>query len=393
MHLALELDQSKQVSADPKRDLDLPSPCSASASTSSASTEPLIQKVGDNRIVVELAGIAEPARAKAIVQRSAFLEFRITDKTGALEKALPGDGPRAPRIWASRGRHRRRPSASAVEQLLGGRRGPAKGRQTTTAKGAETAEARGRHRAVPAASSSALIQPAGAVAGSQMPGEYPRARDRVSAGGQPAQPARSRAGSCRAASVLRWAAAPDQRRRAVVSLSSTRSTTSRIITGSNLEDAQAQLDPLTNGPIVTFQLDPPGGRKFGEETGKHVGDYMAILLDGRVQGRPPVIQSRSARNGQITLGSKTLQEAQDLALTLKAGALPIPLKIVEERQVGASLGEDSIRQGHHGRPRRYAARDPDHGRLLRLSGVLAVAALGALHPLHVRRRCRCSMRR
>ena len=75
-----------------------------------------------------------------------------------------------------------------------------------------------------------------------------------------------------------------------------------IITGSNLEDAQAQIDPLTNGPIVTFQLDRAGGRKFGDETGRHVGDYMAILLDGRVQGRPPVIQSRIGRNGQITLG-------------------------------------------------------------------------------------------
>jgi preprotein translocase subunit SecD len=72
---------------------------------------------------------------------------------------------------------------------------------------------------------------------------------------------------------------------------------------------------------------------------------MAILLDGRVQGRPPVIQSRIGRNGQITLGGKSLQEAQDLALTLKAGALPIPLKIVEERQVGASLGSDSIHKG------------------------------------------------
>jgi preprotein translocase subunit SecD len=118
-----------------------------------------------------------------------------------------------------------------------------------------------------------------------------------------------------------------------------------IITGSNLEDAAAQLDPLTNGPVVTFQLDRAGGRKFGDETGRHVGDYMAIVLDGRVQGRPPVIQSRISRNGQITLTGRGLQEAQDLALTLKAGALPIPLKIVEERQVGASLGADSIHKG------------------------------------------------
>ncbi len=118
-----------------------------------------------------------------------------------------------------------------------------------------------------------------------------------------------------------------------------------IVTGANLVDAQAQLDPLTNGPIATFELDRAGGRKFGEETGRHVGDFMAILLDGRVQGRPPVIQSRIGRNGQITLAGKTLQEAQDLALTLKAGALPVPLKIVEERQVGPSLGEDAVRSG------------------------------------------------
>ena len=72
---------------------------------------------------------------------------------------------------------------------------------------------------------------------------------------------------------------------------------------------------------------------------------MAILLDGLVQGQPPVIQSRIDRRGQITLGNRTLVEAQDLALTLKAGALPVPLKIVEERQIGASLGQDAIRSG------------------------------------------------
>jgi len=76
-----------------------------------------------------------------------------------------------------------------------------------------------------------------------------------------------------------------------------------------------------------------------------VGNYMAIILDDKVQGRPPVIQERIERRGQITLAGKTFQEARDLALTLRAGALPVPLKVVEERQVGASLGEDSIRKG------------------------------------------------
>jgi preprotein translocase subunit SecD len=103
---------------------------------------------------------------------------------------------------------------------------------------------------------------------------------------------------------------------------------------------------------------------------------MAILLDGRVQGRPPVIQSRISRNGQITLGNKSLQEAQDLALTLKAGALPIPLKIVEERQVGASLGSDSIRKGITAGVVGTAMVILIMLVFYRMSGVLAVVALG-----------------
>ncbi len=190
---------------------------------------------------------------------------------------------------------------------------------------------------------SGLIQAAGSAEGGGIPGEYAvpeTAFPRVDSLLNIPQVARQLPRGL----VLRWAAAPTsigvQSFRYLYVLDDR-----PIVTGSNLEDANAQLDPLTNGSIVTFQLDRAGGRKFGEETGRHVGDFMAILLDGRVQGRPPVIQSRIGRNGQITLGNKSLQEAQDLALTLKAGALPIPLKIVEERQVGASLGSDSIRDG------------------------------------------------
>jgi preprotein translocase subunit SecD len=175
--------------------------------------------------------------------------------------------------------------------------------------------------------------------------------------------------------VLRWSSAPTsvgvEPMRFLYALAD-----KSIVTGSNLVDAQAQLDQLTNGPIVTFELDRAGGRKFGDETGKHVGDYMAILLDGKVQGRPPVIQSRIGRNGQITLGGKTLQEAQDLALTLKAGALPIPLKIVEERQVGASLGSDSIHQGITAGLVGTALVMLIMIGYYRLSGVMAVASLG-----------------
>src|SRR6188768_1907978 len=119
MHLALELDQSKQVSADPKRDRDLAWRVLRKRIDEFGVTEPLIQKVGDSRIVVELAGITEPARAKAIVQRSAFLEFRITDETKALDKALPAMD-RTLRSMGIKGADTAAAKPSAVEQLLGG---------------------------------------------------------------------------------------------------------------------------------------------------------------------------------------------------------------------------------------------------------------------------------
>jgi preprotein translocase subunit SecD len=78
------------------------------------------------------------------------------------------------------------------------------------------------------------------------------------------------------------------------------------------------------------------------ETAKHIGDFMAIVLDQRVMGRPPVIQGAIRTRGQITMGGKDLQAAADLALVLRAGSLPAPLKIAEIRNIGASLGKDSV---------------------------------------------------
>jgi preprotein translocase subunit SecD len=365
MHLALELDQSKQVSADPKRDLDLALTVLRKRIDEFGVEEPLIQKAGDSRIVVELAGITEPARAKAIVQRSAFLEFRITDKTNALDKALPAMD-RVLRSLGVKGDTGTTGKPSAVEQLLGSdsaKRSADSVRQAAAAAKDKTAKPGGKPKPGAAGKDSSrpdttrpdsfapvsggilagLIQPAGAVAGSSTPGEYAvpeTAFPRVDSLINIPQVARQLPRGL----TLRWSSAPTsigvQPYRFLYVLDDR-----PIVTGSNLEDAQATIDQLTQGSIVTFQLDRAGGRKFGEETGRHVGDFMAILLDGRVQGRPPVIQSRIGRNGQITLGNKSLQEAQDLALTLKAGALPIPLKIVEERQVGATLGSDSIRDG------------------------------------------------
>ncbi len=320
MHLALELDQSKQVSADPKKDIDLALTVLRKRIDEFGVTEPVIQKVGDDRIVVELAGVADPERARAIVQKSAFLEFRITDKTGALDRALPAMD-RQLRAMGVSSAGAAQAGPSAVSQLLGG---------DSAKKGADSTTG--------AAILAGLIRPSQATPGEYLVAEtaFPRVDSLLNLPEVKRLLPRG--------VEIKWSASKESiggdfvRAFYVVDDQS-------LVTGANLVDARAELDPLTNGPQVTFELDRAGGRKFGEGTGRHVGDFMAIVLDGRVQGRPPVIQSRIERNGRITLGGKTLQEAQDLALTLKAGALPVPLAIVESGEVGASLGADSIKGG------------------------------------------------
>ena len=117
-----------------------------------------------------------------------------------------------------------------------------------------------------------------------------------------------------------------------------------IITGEYLTKARPNQSP-TDGTIVEFELSNEGGRRFRTETGKHIGDYMAIILDRRVMGRPPVIQGAIGTRGQITMGGKGLDAAQDLALVLNAGALPVPLRVAETHVIGPSLGQDSIDRG------------------------------------------------
>jgi len=117
-----------------------------------------------------------------------------------------------------------------------------------------------------------------------------------------------------------------------------------IITGEYLTDARPNTSPL-EGTIVQFTLNNVGGRRFRNETGKNIGNHMAIVLDDRVMGRPPVIQGAISTNGQITMGGRDLAAAQDLALVLRAGALPVPLRIAEVRSIGPSLGQDSIDKG------------------------------------------------
>src|SRR5262245_13244953 len=117
-----------------------------------------------------------------------------------------------------------------------------------------------------------------------------------------------------------------------------------IVTGDMLTDAQVRPGGVPEGYAVDFAFDSRGAALFGDATTRNVHRRLAILLDGVVQSAPEIREPITGGHGQIT-GRFDFKEAQDLANVLRNGALPAPLKLLEERTVGPSLGRDSIRQG------------------------------------------------
>ena len=318
--------------------------------------EPLIQKVGNDRIIVELAGISDENQAKDVIRRAAFLEFKLVRPWVDFAPDLP----RIDRVLvatlgadslSSLGRDVEAPTSS-IEELLFNAEPAAEGDSAQAAEGeaGETAEAESEQAAQEEASEaeaeeddSTILSPFTALLnqGGQ-DGVYLVTEEDVEAAElflsipevQRAMPRDI---------VLQWGMTP-------IAL------TGRIyrelyvlqedafITGQMLENAVSGRDPQFNTPQVQFELTRRGGRRFAEVTGQNVGEFLAIVLDGEVVSAP-VIRDRIGARGQIDLGGSTLQEASDLALVLRAGALPAPLRIMEERTVGPSLGQDSVDQG------------------------------------------------
>ncbi|UCD24602.1 MAG: hypothetical protein JSW51_01405, partial [Gemmatimonadota bacterium] len=331
IHLALEIDETRGQVQDLGDAIDRALTVIRTRVDEFGVAEPLIQKVGTDRIVVELAGIDDPARAKQIVQRSAFLEWRIVDMEERFSAALPAIDRALTEagVTIAAGEQPEVEAPSAVEQLLGS--------DTAVADSAEVSD-----------TTETLDQPGPLsthlyVSQSGIPGEfmvleesYPMVDSLINLDvTQRAVP--------RGLDLVWGQEATSQGARSYRALYAVEDRP--IITGEVLTDARANIDPVNRGAIVTFQLNRAGGRILRRETGRHINDFMAIMLDGRVNRQPPIIRGQIGRNGQIELGGAPLREAEDLALVLRAGALPAPIVIVEERTVGPSLGADSIRQG------------------------------------------------
>ena len=116
------------------------------------------------------------------------------------------------------------------------------------------------------------------------------------------------------------------------------------VTGAYLENARVETDRQFGYPSIGFTFNKEGGKLFDRFTGANVGKNLAIVLDGVVHSAP-VIKSRISGGSGVIEGSFSLEEARNLAIVLRAGALPAPVKIIEKRVVGPGLGEDSIRKG------------------------------------------------
>ncbi len=331
MHLALEIDDSKQKVADKSDAIDRALKVVRTRIDQFGVSEPLVQKAGADRIIVELPGIDDPQRAMDVVQKSAFLQFEITDKTGALEKALPRLDAAVKSLGSTAAL--KGVAAPATTQTDSAKNALQGLFSKDTAKKAPGDTTKKDTAAVTGGAFSKLVQQG------QMPGEYYVAQNDVATLQRylslPAVQAAIPPGK-----VIRWssdtASLGSRTYRAMYLLDAR-----PIITGDYLTDAKPTQSP-TEGTVVQFTLNNEGGRRFRNETSKHIGDYMAIVLDSLVMGRPPVIQGAIGTQGQITLGGRDLQAAQDLALVLRAGSLPVPLKIDEVRNIGPSLGADSI---------------------------------------------------
>lgn len=339
MHLTLEVDESKQAVANKSEALDRALKVVRQRIDEFGVSEPVVQKAGNERLIVELPGIDDAERAQDVVQKSAFLEFQITDKTQAFEKVMP----RFDEIAKSAGL-----SAASEAKASGDTTKKAGATSLLTQQSDSSKDSTGKAVATTGADSASSTPAAlagGLFSTNVQPGQIP---------GQYIVPEASYAAIERALSlpvmqdamppgkVMRWGVdslvSGTQRFFALYVLDSR-----PIITGEVLTDARPSTDPV-EGNVVQFTLNNEGARRFKVETGKHVKDNMAIVLDQRVV-TAPVLNSAIGRNGQITLGGGTLQAAQDLALVLRAGALPVPLKVAEVRSIGASLGADSINKG------------------------------------------------
>jgi protein-export membrane protein SecD len=346
MHLVLELDDSERAfTGDERRDaVDRALEIIRNRVDQFGVSEPLIQKIGDDRIIVELPGIQDEARAKDLVQRTAFLEFQlvvegalVTDQIRAVDRGLAS---RTPSETALEGDAETESSTeAAIPDTTSGESGDAQTLEEFF--GQDESDAAGVQNDIEDGRFSALLQTeqVGAdkfnvlVAEDDVPTVRALLADSAAMAGVDDRYEWLWSGQSRT-----FADGRTYRTLFLV-------VKEPEMTGEAISTAAAGFDPqFVSQPIVTLEMTGEGASTFGDVTGRHVNERLGIVLDNVVRMAPNIRQRISGGRAQIE-GFDSIEEARDIAIVLRAGALPAPLEIIEERTVGPSLGADSIERG------------------------------------------------
>jgi len=354
MHLVLELDQTERsFTGDEQTDaIDRALEIIRNRVDQFGVSEPLIQKVGDERIIVELPGVQDEDRAKSLVQQAAYLEFQLViDGQDAIDQIRAVDAALAGREIPVE------PTDAGVDTTPAGTAAaPAAALSDTAA--ADTVTGRtleeltgGGDTADDTTGVSQLA--AGDRPLSSMLQTIPRGNDQndflVPVNEVPRIEAMLADSAARGVLAPEyewlWSGEPqtfsDGRSYRMLYLVDQEP----LMTGEAVATASAGFDPqLANQPIVSLELTGDGGRQFADVTRAHVNQRLGIVLDGVVRMAPNIRQPITTGQAQIE-GFDSVEEARDIAIVLRAGALPAPLEIIEERTVGPSLGADSINAG------------------------------------------------
>jgi protein-export membrane protein SecD len=332
MYLLLEVDTRKLGSAEAKNAVEQVKQIINNRIDQFGVAEPSIQKQGENRILIQLPGLLDQDRAKALIGQTALLEFKLV-KTEEEAKALYD---RIDAYFARTLRGGASPDSAAPDSIL----------HPFSSKllAGSAAEAVVLSENVPIVD--AMIR--------QIQSDSTFVTD-----AKVAWDAHDTEVSGRTARALY-----------VVGKET-------LMEGAEVASAQMRMDldaARPGAPGVSFNLTSRGGALFGDITGANVGRRLAIVLDGKIQSAPNIQEKIPRGQGSIT-GSFTEEEAQNLAIVLRSGALPAPVSIVEERTVGPSLGQDSIEAGLRAAMIAAVAVIVFMVVYYRLSGVVAVVAL------------------
>jgi preprotein translocase subunit SecD len=307
--------------------------------------EPLVQKAGDDRIILQLPGVRDPERAKEVIQKPAVLEFRLVHHDDDVVAAFPRIDRAVSAAIAAGGKAAE--AVPAAEQDANDTTKARRERVQDLLFGAQDSlRAAGDSASGDSASAltptdrpfSSRVLPYGAgqflVAMEDVPTVARFLTDSIFPTTKAALP--------RGVDLFWGTDTVAQGTDLYQSLYALED--KPFLKGDDLEKATPGKDAQYNRTIVSFELSNRGGRIFDNVTGANIGNRIAVVLDDQVFSAPQV-NGRIGRTGQIEMGQAPMTEAQDLALVLNAGAFTAPLRFMEQREVEASLGGDSIRQG------------------------------------------------